>query len=79
MSQPTIHIASIVSLPFEENTFIAHWDGRDDALVFDPGLEPAKIFAYLEEMSLHPAAIGRRSSRLYSFCQPARGERRPPT
>lgn len=57
MTQPNIHIASIVSLPFEENTFIAHWDGRDDALVFDPGLEPDKIFAYLDEMSLSPAAI----------------------
>lgn len=44
-------------MPFEENTFIAHFSGRNDCIVFDPGLEPHAILDYLEEHSLTPAAI----------------------
>ena len=50
-------IARIVSMPFEENTYVAHLPGRTDCLVFDPGFEPDKILAYLEESNLEPAAI----------------------
>ena len=48
---------SIVSAPFEENTYIAHLEGRNDCLVVDPGLEPDEILAYLDAKELTPAAI----------------------
>jgi hydroxyacylglutathione hydrolase len=50
-------LARVVSTPFEENTYIVSCAGRDDCLVVDPGLEPEKITAYLDEHRLTPAAI----------------------
>jgi glyoxylase-like metal-dependent hydrolase (beta-lactamase superfamily II) len=55
--QRDLKLAVIVSLPFEENTYVANWSGRNDCLVFDPGLEPDKIFDYLDQHALSPAAI----------------------
>ena len=52
-----LHCTTIVSNPFQENTFVAHLEGRDDCLIVDPGLEPDKITAYLAERNLEPAAI----------------------
>lgn len=52
---PTIH--SILSMPFGENTYVAHFEGRHDCLVVDPGLEPHAIEQYLDQHSLSPAAI----------------------
>lgn len=52
-----IDIEVIVSVPFQENTVVARLPGRDDCLVVDPGLEPEKIFAYLDAENLTPAAI----------------------
>jgi glyoxylase-like metal-dependent hydrolase (beta-lactamase superfamily II) len=57
MRMPRLQIASIVSLPFAENTYVLHLEGRDDCVVIDPGLEPAKILGYLERAGLTPAAI----------------------
>jgi hydroxyacylglutathione hydrolase len=56
MAKP-MRIAVIVSAPFQENTYIAHLEGRNDCIVVDPGLEPDEILAYLDEESLVPAAI----------------------
>ena len=53
--KPTIK--TVLSMPFGENTYVAHFDGRDDCLVIDPGFEPEKIFAYLEQIGKRPAAI----------------------
>jgi len=50
-------IETIVSEPFAENTYIAHLPGRDDCLVVDPGLEPARIVSYLDRNGLTPAVI----------------------
>ena len=50
-------VVQIVSVPFEENTFIARIDGRNDCLVVDPGLEPEKIIAYLDKNQWIPDAI----------------------
>ncbi len=50
-------IARIVSLPFDENTYIVSLEGRHDAIVVDPGLEPGKILAHLDQQGLAPAAI----------------------
>jgi hydroxyacylglutathione hydrolase len=52
-----IRVAVVVSAPFEENTYIAHLEGRPDCLVVDPGLEPDEILAHLDKEKLRPAAI----------------------
>jgi hydroxyacylglutathione hydrolase len=52
---PQIH--TIVSLPFEENTYVVWHAGGRDALVIDPGLEPDLILAFLKDENLKPAAI----------------------
>ena len=57
MKQSEIQLATIVSQPFGENTYIARLDGRDDCVVIDPGLEPEKIVGYLRKHGLTPAAI----------------------
>jgi hydroxyacylglutathione hydrolase len=57
VNQPDICLARIVSVPFEENCFVAHLEGRSDCLIVDPGLEPDKIIEYLDKQKLTPAAI----------------------
>ena len=57
MESSELRIVSVVSSPFEENTYIAHIEGKSDCLVIDPGLEPEKILHYLDEHGLTPAAI----------------------
>lgn len=52
-----IQLSAIVSMPFEENTYVAHLPERNDCLVVDPGLEPESIFDHLSNASLVPAAI----------------------
>jgi glyoxylase-like metal-dependent hydrolase (beta-lactamase superfamily II) len=55
--ESALRIGRIESLPFGENTYIAHVDGRNDCIVVDPGFEPESIIEYLEQHSLTPAAI----------------------
>lgn len=57
MNSTQPQIAVIVSMPFAENTYVANLPGRNDCVVFDPGLEPDKIFEYLDSNRLEPAAI----------------------
>ena len=57
MTQSAFHIASIASIPFGENTYVAHLEGRSDCVVVDPGLEPEKIVQYIEGRQLEPSAI----------------------
>jgi glyoxylase-like metal-dependent hydrolase (beta-lactamase superfamily II) len=52
-----LKLKTIVSAPFEENTYLAWLDGRGDCLVIDPGLQPAKILTVLDSEQLVPAAI----------------------
>jgi len=52
-----INITQILSIPFEENAYIAHMPGRTDCLIVDPGLEPEKIIDYLERRGLNPSDI----------------------
>ncbi|HZZ81376.1 MAG TPA: MBL fold metallo-hydrolase [Gemmataceae bacterium] len=52
-----LQIHTIVSMPFEENTYIVWREERRDALVVDPGLEPDLILAFLDERALEVAAI----------------------
>lgn len=57
MSQDKLQLATIVSQPFQENTYIAHLQNRHDCLIIDPGLEPELIFDYLDPRQLIPAAV----------------------
>lgn len=57
MNQPEIQLATILAIPFEENSYIARIKGRTDCLVVDPGLEPEKILDHLDAEELEPAAI----------------------
>ena len=57
MRRPNIQVERVLSIPFEENCYVAHIEGRADCLVVDPGLEPQKIVDYLDSNGLVPAAI----------------------
>lgn len=57
MEQTRPAVLSVLSLPFEENSYIAYLEGSKQAIVFDPGLEPDKIFDALDEHQLELAAI----------------------
>jgi glyoxylase-like metal-dependent hydrolase (beta-lactamase superfamily II) len=52
-----LQIRTVMSLPFEENTYIVWQDGRADAVVIDPGLEPALILEVLHDEDLTIDAI----------------------
>lgn len=54
---PLPQLRVITSELFEENAYIAWIAGREDAIVVDPGLEPERILAELDELGLTPAAI----------------------
>jgi hydroxyacylglutathione hydrolase len=52
-----LQVHTIVSMPFEENTYIVWQPPRSDAIVIDPGLQPELILDYLKEQGLAVAAI----------------------
>ena len=52
-----LQIHTIMSLPFEENTYVLWLKGHGEALVIDPGLEPDLILEFLSEQQLTPVAI----------------------
>jgi hydroxyacylglutathione hydrolase len=57
MSLPAVKYHTIISMLFDENTYVVHREGASECLVVDPGLEPKKIHALLEQQSLVPVAI----------------------
>ncbi len=57
MQPPDTTILTIVSKMFEENCFIAFHADRTDCIVLDPGLEPERVLAALDEHGRTPAAI----------------------
>jgi hydroxyacylglutathione hydrolase len=52
-----LQIHTIVSQPFDENTYVVWQPPYTDALVIDPGLEPALILDLLRDKGLGAAAI----------------------
>jgi hydroxyacylglutathione hydrolase len=52
-----LNIRTIVSMPFEENTYVVWRQGSLEALVIDPGLEPNLILEFLREEGLRVVAI----------------------
>ncbi|HUY87199.1 MAG TPA: MBL fold metallo-hydrolase [Pirellulales bacterium] len=57
MNSDKIQIETIISAPFEENSYVVYFPGRNDCLVIDPGLAPQEIIDCLDERGLQPAAI----------------------
>jgi hydroxyacylglutathione hydrolase len=51
------HIRTLVSMPFEENTYVVWLPGSTDCVVIDPGLEPDLIVDCLQEEGLTVRAI----------------------
>jgi glyoxylase-like metal-dependent hydrolase (beta-lactamase superfamily II) len=51
-----LQLETVLSHPFEQNTYIANLKGRLDCFVVDPGLEPKKIIRHLEKNNLTPVA-----------------------
>jgi len=54
---PQVLIDRVVSVPFEENCYLARLPNRNDCLVIDPGLEPEKILARMSSLGVVPGAI----------------------
>lgn len=52
-----IDLSFIVSVPFEEYTFIVRKKSRKDCFIIDPGLEPQRIIDFLDENNLTPTSI----------------------
>ncbi|MBA2117269.1 MBL fold metallo-hydrolase [Bremerella alba] len=52
-----INFLRIVSMPFDENTYVLYREGLAACVVVDPGLEPEKIVEVLEERKLQVVAI----------------------
>lgn len=50
-------VRTVVSSPFEENSYVVWTAGRTDCVVFDPGLEPDLIFDEMRAEGLTLAAI----------------------
>jgi glyoxylase-like metal-dependent hydrolase (beta-lactamase superfamily II) len=50
-------IRTVVSQPFEENTYIVWLPDRSDVLVIDPGLQPDLILEVLRDEALTPALL----------------------
>jgi glyoxylase-like metal-dependent hydrolase (beta-lactamase superfamily II) len=50
-------LATVLSHPFEQNTYILWGSGRSDCVIVDPGMEPEKIIRFLEKQKLTPAAL----------------------
>ena len=52
-----IEINCIVSAPFEENSFIVRKKSEKNCFVVDPGFEPDRIIAFIEQNELTPTAF----------------------
>lgn len=57
MPSDDFQLATIVSLPFDENTYLAWLKGRHDCLIIDPGFDVEAIFGAVDKNGLTPAAI----------------------
>jgi len=55
--QSPVTIATFVSAPYAENTYVLSLEGRSDCVVIDPGFETDQIIAYIEEQKLTPSVL----------------------
>jgi len=54
---PALHIRTLVSMPFEENTYVVWRPRSTECVVIDPGLQPELIEECLQEQGLTVRAI----------------------
>jgi glyoxylase-like metal-dependent hydrolase (beta-lactamase superfamily II) len=47
-----LHLFTVESMPFAENTYVVRRPGRTDAVVIDPGFEPEPVLAHLADEGL---------------------------
>lgn len=52
-----LQVRTIVSAPYEENTYVLSLEGRRDCVIVDPGLQPGDIIEQVESAALEPAAL----------------------
>lgn len=52
-----LQVRTIVSVPFDENTYVFWVEGQQEAVVVDPGLQPGKIVDLLNAEGLTPVAV----------------------
>ncbi|MEM8864103.1 MAG: MBL fold metallo-hydrolase [Planctomycetota bacterium] len=52
-----LRVETIVSVPFEENTYVFWIEGRKDCVVVDPGMQPRKIVELVDTNGLSAAAV----------------------
>lgn len=57
MSKPSLQLATVVSRPFGQNTYLAWLDGAQECLLVDPGFEPGKIMTALTKNGLQPVCM----------------------
>ncbi|MEM9184944.1 MAG: MBL fold metallo-hydrolase [Planctomycetota bacterium] len=52
-----LRVESIVSVPFQENTFVFWIEGKPECFIVDPGMQPKKIVELVEAHGLTPEAV----------------------
>lgn len=57
MEPLTPQIRTVVSMPFDENSYLISLPGEKECLVVDPGFDPQQIEDTIKENQLSPAAI----------------------
>ncbi|WP_146451490.1 MBL fold metallo-hydrolase [Bythopirellula polymerisocia] len=57
METATPQIQTIVSMPFDENSYVLSLPGQSECLVIDPGFDPQQIESVIAENQLLPVAI----------------------
>ncbi len=57
MDRAQAQFSCVVCAPFEENSYVARLDQRNDCVVIDPGLEPERVIEHIEDQAIVPAAI----------------------
>lgn len=53
----TLNVSIVVDQIFAENTYIAHLEGENRCLVFDPGLDPVGTLRAIDDLGVIPDAI----------------------
>lgn len=53
----SLNVETIESMPFAQNSYVAHLGNRHDCVVVDPGLQPDLILDVLKQGGLQPVAI----------------------
>ena len=57
MTTPALKYHAVISELFAENCYVAHLTDRQECIVVDPGLDPAKILHLIKDANLTPVAI----------------------